>query len=515
MVAILLLLMTGTVLGQSSEEGDREGKLAARKELVSLGVPFSADSLISAIREGDTLVFDLLLAAGVDVDASRGGTRPLLKAVTEGREAMVVALLAAGADPDAKDQTGDTAVILASRSGNVDVLDLLVRANADLFAQNNRGETALHRPADINVVQKLVSMGRTVDVADEDGETPLWRAAVVYGHTRFVEVLLEAGADPNATKGRMPAWLEAHRRGNHDVVDVLVAAGANVDQTFKWPPDGEGVEHSELSKAAWEGDLQTVERMIELGADINRPAAVSRWAPNPLGYAVWEGHASVVEVLIASGADVNNAGTWKLGHEDDAEVVSPLCIEILDYGLIRRNNRNAYNYSTSFPETTRAWLLHEQIVDILVELGADPPKRCPILHEPLLWELWDRFCWVYSALSEGTWSLTLDPEFTACATVRRNILRRLVSAGVDINERNTSNGDTLLKRAAELAHDYRKLRSGGRRSLYFDLYAAQVALFHSLGADPIIADNEGKTVYDSIGHSSFRRILKYGQTQTR
>ena len=46
----------------------REEQLAARRELVAIGVDFTASSLVNAIERNDPLVVDLLMEGGIDVN---------------------------------------------------------------------------------------------------------------------------------------------------------------------------------------------------------------------------------------------------------------------------------------------------------------------------------------------------------------------------------------------------------------------------------------------------------------
>lgn len=55
----------------------------------------------------------------------------------------VKSLIAAGARPDEKTSSGDTALILAARSGQVDLVPVLIGGGAKLDEENNAGETAL------------------------------------------------------------------------------------------------------------------------------------------------------------------------------------------------------------------------------------------------------------------------------------------------------------------------------------------------------------------------------------
>ena len=58
----------------------------------------------------------------------------------------------------------------------------------------------------------------------------------------------------------------------------------------------------ELLSAVWDGDLAEVERLIEIGADVN---AQDDYDMTALMWAANEGYTEIVELLIDAGADVN------------------------------------------------------------------------------------------------------------------------------------------------------------------------------------------------------------------
>ncbi len=67
----------------------------------------------------------------------------LLDACMTGRATRVRELLAAGADPNARNEDGDTALIIASVQGNTETADALMEAGADPNVANVHGLTAL------------------------------------------------------------------------------------------------------------------------------------------------------------------------------------------------------------------------------------------------------------------------------------------------------------------------------------------------------------------------------------
>jgi ankyrin repeat protein len=126
----------------------------------------------------------------------------------------------------------------------------------------------------------------------------------------MVSFLVEKGADPNSkTLTGRPILFSAIRSGLEkskidDVVDRLLAAGSDVNVWIPgggWGPAG-SAGYTALQRAAESGYPRIVERLIDHGADVNRPFADGR---TPLWWAAKNGYLEVVEILIARGANVN------------------------------------------------------------------------------------------------------------------------------------------------------------------------------------------------------------------
>ena len=168
------------------------------------------------------------------------------------------------------------------------VLSFVVRGEGDLHL-------AAHRD-DLESVDRLVKAGADVKAANRYGMTPL-SLACTNGNAALIQVLLKAGADPNTLlPGGETALMTAARTGKVDAVKVLVAAGADVQA--KEPKRGQ----TALMWAAAEGHAQVVDELIRAGADLKYRLSTGY---SPLLFAVREGRAQVVRTLLEAGADVN------------------------------------------------------------------------------------------------------------------------------------------------------------------------------------------------------------------
>jgi hypothetical protein len=117
--------------------------------------------------------------------------------ITGGKAAAVELFLRAGFSPDARGKTGVPLLCLAARAGNRDILNMLLKAGAQVNQQAlDRGSTALidsvsgkHR----DIVEDLLAAGADVNLKNKSGQTAVI-IAVGYNDAVCTELLLRAGA---------------------------------------------------------------------------------------------------------------------------------------------------------------------------------------------------------------------------------------------------------------------------------------------------------------------------------
>lgn len=133
------------------------------------GSGYDGDKFVEAVRDRDgAKATELLESRGPVILNARDekGETGLIVAISDRRADWMRFLLQKGADPDVSARNGDTPLIAAARIGFTEAASELVRRKAKVDAANRMNETAL-----IIAVQ-----GR---------------------HTPIVKLLLEAGADPD------------------------------------------------------------------------------------------------------------------------------------------------------------------------------------------------------------------------------------------------------------------------------------------------------------------------------
>lgn len=146
---------------------------------------------------------------------------------------------------------------------------------------------------DIDAVNRLLTLGVDIDLADQDGQTPLLWAAYK-GHEAIVQLLLKNAArveKADRVYGRTPlSW--AASKGHQDVVRLLLSNGANVNAV-------DNSQRTPLSWAASRGHLNTIRHLIEAGAD--KELADSGSGRTPLSWAVSNDQEAVVKLLLKQG----------------------------------------------------------------------------------------------------------------------------------------------------------------------------------------------------------------------
>lgn len=250
-----------------------------------------AESLVELVENQHFAQAEQLVALGVEINqAAADGSTALHWAVYHGNAELVEKLLRAEANPNVRNDYGSTPMGEAARVGNTDILQLLLDAGADVESPNLEDQTAL-------------------------------MAVVRTGNVEAAQLLIKHGADVNATEkwGGQTALMWAAARGQPEMISLLIKKGAKVDQRAidrNWdrrvtaePRVKEMLTggFTALLYAVREDCLECVKALLKGGADINRPDPDN---VSPLVLALLNMRFDVAKYLIEQGADVNQWDYW-------------------------------------------------------------------------------------------------------------------------------------------------------------------------------------------------------------
>jgi ankyrin repeat protein len=301
--------------------------------------------LLDGIRSKDLRTVQLLTAASVSKPAANlqrkqslldfggvFGMTPIILSARLGRLDMVKVLLEAGADPNGIDSwKRRTALIEATRQGRYDIAILLLQYGADANAGGQNRTALAHAVGknDVAMMKLLIAAGAETTPANmkQKRAQPLI-IAVKNGSSEALQLLLEAGADPNANDERnnLSPIIIAAKKNNAKVIAMLADAGANVNGTMwnGW---------SALAFAARDGCLEATKELINRSAYVD--AAVSK-KYTPVLLAAKNGHTEVARLLLSAGADTDALASDGRSAFDIASLrgFEDICTLLREYGFL-------------------------------------------------------------------------------------------------------------------------------------------------------------------------------------
>ncbi len=271
----------------------------------------------------------------------------------------------------ATEADGTTALHWAVRQNDVELVERMLRAGADVNAANRYGVTPLQLAAvngDAKLLERLLDAGGDANAAGTDGETLLMTVARG-GHVEAARLLIERGAEVDAREAwhGQTALMWAAAQGHPAMLRELIAHGADVNARSnheqwerqvtseprdKWLPPG-GL--TPLLFAARENCLACLPVLVEAGADVN---ATTPDGISAVVIALINGHFDVAGALLEAGTDPNLA---------DYTGRTALYAAI-DFNTMVKSNRPA-------PKVLENRLTGLDVARLLLEHGADVNAR--------------------------------------------------------------------------------------------------------------------------------------------
>ncbi len=320
--------------------------------------------LIAAARAGQVELVRLLLAAGADPHAlDAAGNNALTHAIDGMNDPQVISMLqAAGCkqapmrqaapNPEGELQVAEyfAPIQQALEQGNAEYFLSLPRplleyaimplSGAERFHDSGRalGRYYMGTPLMVaaangqpDVLRVLLARGADIEADDFFGRTAIVYAAA-NGHADCVRLLLTAGSKQVESALRMAAYA-----GQHDVVDFLLERGVRPGLAVEWALMSENPHPALMALRQPDADLALslavcrnhpglVTRLVQLGADVNRPNfyPLHEWVDS----FPWTNDAVLPELLRA-GADINRKRNGQTAVEYARTEGNSLALELL------------------------------------------------------------------------------------------------------------------------------------------------------------------------------------------
>lgn len=357
----------------------------------------SQNPLPGAAQDGDFTRVRTLLAAGAKPDVrDEQGMTPLMEAALAharslpdpdpkiDRDYVQVAklLLDARADVNARDQTGRSALLLATEGSASEyrvigadepIARLLIARGADVNAQDQFGWTPLLKMLNLwadqpALIDLLLASGAGANARLKDGRTGLMLAARL-GKDDRLSLLAAKGADLDARDNTgatalMIAAAVQWEEASVKMMKVLIARGANLNLA-----DHEG--RTAADCAAKSGYLARATLLLDAGAKVADRTAFLKLARD---YALWRavagGEAAVARTLLEQGADPDfrdDHGATLLSIAASEEYSAEKAILLLDHGA----SVNLANGAGDTPLMVAADRYQADIVKALLDRGAN------------------------------------------------------------------------------------------------------------------------------------------------
>ncbi|KAM7139423.1 E3 ubiquitin-protein ligase MIB2 isoform 1-T4 [Macrochelys suwanniensis] len=257
--------------------------------------------VIEAAHGNVVKVEDLVQKYPDKVDIKNQGRTALQVSAHLGRVEVVKILLQANANIDLRDEEGDAALHYAAFGNQAEVVRVLVSqgANADLL--NNAKCSALYVAVNkgfTEIVRILCEHNCDVNLRDSFEDTPL-HYAITADLKSIIEILAEVPNIDFTVQNRQGFNLLHHAalKGNKLAIKKILARARQLVDAKK--EDG----FTALHLAALNNHMEIAEILIKEGrCDVNLRNSRNQ---TPLHLAVTQGHMDLVQLLVREGSDVN------------------------------------------------------------------------------------------------------------------------------------------------------------------------------------------------------------------
>ena len=309
----------------NNNQGAQVKETIENKSFEDINLKNDDSILMRASHVGDEVLVQFLLSHGADMsfESHYSGHTALSLACLHGHASVVKLLVENKADPNLP--MGQVPIVLASRNGHIKIVELLLDNGADI----RKLPMFVFDESHENYYEDEYASGTRYCSSPNALMT-----ACIFGHIDLVRLLLQRGANADETlemnedynnHGMTPLTF-ASRNGHWDIVRLLLEHGAAVDGTRDWSEVSTPLMH-----ACATGNLQMIEALINLGADLNRTVdhlPFGKFYDSPLSSACLHGHAEVVRFILDHNKFVASENAFDLAlveaHENGSTEVLAL-----------------------------------------------------------------------------------------------------------------------------------------------------------------------------------------------
>lgn len=333
--------------------------------------------LMAAAQSGRTEVIELLESYGARLDVTNAdGDSALSLASAKGHVEAVRVLLALGEKLGTKNniESAKSPIVEAAANGHVEVVRLLFQHEVQVNASMSNIEAALIAAISSGAhqcVRLLLAHVSDIDFvapfntehcveSDEHSLTTALIEAVSNDYVGIVQMLLDRGANVQASDGYCTPLIAASYSSSETIVLGLLQQGADINQTTIREP----YTCSALWAASCTGRESIVQILLRKGADPNldgKSCALTAASRN--------GYANIVNILVRAGANVNIEGETLLTPLQSASTSGS--IESVMILLNAGADPNLVHNSGPAALMLAAQNEFDEIVQVLLSRGAD------------------------------------------------------------------------------------------------------------------------------------------------
>ena len=429
-----------------------------RQELIQTMIDHGADvnainkhnetAFMKACKTGNVDAIKLLLSVGANPNIKNDDGQTCIHHTVIGnwsREVLRV-VIAHGGDMNAATKDNITALMLASRTGNVDAINVLLATGADPNITDVDGYTCFHDAVDAGcnkeTLTAIMNHGTNIHAANKKGVTPLM-AAVWKGNVDAIKVLLNAGADLKDCDTCLHRAIRS--RCSKEILQRVISHGADVNAKNE-----HGV--AALRLTCQTGNEDAIIELLRAGAD---PNIVDEAGETCLHTAI-RGKCSRkhLEALITHGADVNatnenNETALRLAYQmEDEHAINELLKAGADSNIVNEEGETCLH-------TAIRSKCSRKHLEALITHGADvnATNENSETAIQLAYQMEDEHA-IYKLLKAGADVNIVNEAGETClhTAIRSNCLyylQALITHGADVNATNKSN-ETALELAFQM-----------------------------------------------------------------